>query len=70
MTEYRPLTKIITTDDGKEMVACQLYGTDKCRSIHTPTGCCGCPMMAAILNQLHIFEEIYLEEENSETRSG
>lgn len=69
MTNYKPLTKIIKTDDGVEKVACRFYGTEQCRSIHT-NGCVGCPVMAAILNQLHIFEEIYMERDANETNSG
>ena len=60
MTAYRPLTKIISDGHGNESVACQFYGTDNCRSIHEH-GCTRCPMMAAILNQLHCFEKIFLE---------
>lgn len=63
MTDYIPLTKIIKQDD-KEFVVCKFYGTQECRSIHTPNaGCACCPMMAAILNQLHAFETCYMESE-------
>ncbi len=61
---YDPLTKIIIGQDGREYVTCSMYGTEKCRLIHTSQGCIDCPVMAAILNQLHIFEEIYMEGTN------
>lgn len=60
--EYQPLTKTITDNKGNEIVTCWLYGTEKCHQIHKPNGCNGCPMFAAILNQLHIFEKIYTED--------
>ena len=63
MLKYSPLTKIITDKGGKENIACQFYGTEKCRDINIVSGCMNCPMMSAILNQLHIFEKIYMENE-------
>ena len=66
MTEYKPLTKIIIVDN-KKYVVCAKYGTSECRTIHMPNdGCTACPMLAAILNQLHIFEECILENEGEE----
>lgn len=63
MTTYQPLTKIITDDKGKEVVTCRYYGTSECRNIHT-SGCNNCPMLGAILNQLNMFEQIYMEEDD------
>lgn len=63
MITYKPLTKKIINQDGQQVVVCKYYGTDECRKIHKNSdGCNGCPMMAAVLNQLNVFEEIYLEE--------
>lgn len=60
--EYKPLTKKITINN-QECVVCSLYGTGKCK-IHTNQidGCANCPVIAAILNQLNAFEEIYAAE--------
>lgn len=59
---YEPLTKKIIDKKGQQIVVCRYYGTSKCREIHTaPDKCNCCPMMAAILEQLNVFEEIYLE---------
>lgn len=59
---YEPLTKKIIDENGQQIVACRYYGTDKCREIHKkPNECNYCPMMEAMLNQLNVFEEIYLE---------
>ena len=66
MVTYKPLTKIVTDEKGSQMVACRCYGTEECRMIHTPNGCAGCPMLAAIFNQLHAFEEIYMEETDTD----
>jgi len=63
MEKYQPLTKVITDAKGNEIVTCQLLGTEKCQQIHKPNGCNSCPMLAAILNQLHVFETIYLTDE-------
>ncbi len=60
---YEPLTKKITDDKGNQMVVCRLNGTNKCL-IHKPNGCSNCPIFQAILTQLNIFEEIYLESDN------
>ena len=65
MATYQPLTKIIIDEKGNQMVTCRYYGTEECRKIHTPSRCSDCPMLAAIFNQLRVFEEIYTEEANS-----
>ncbi len=69
MGEYKPLTKIITDEKGNQMIACRYYGTEECRKIHTPNRCSDCPVLAAILNQLHVFEEIYMEETQNVRKS-
>lgn len=61
MTTYEPLTKKIIGENGQQIVVCRYYGTDTCRNIHTPNECNHCPMMTAILKQLNIFEEVYLD---------
>lgn len=69
MTEYKPLTKIIIVDN-KEYVVCAKYGTSECRAIHMPNdGCTTCPMLAAIFNQLHIFEECILSDQGGVNES-
>ena len=61
---YTKLTKVVKLDDGRECVACAFFGTEKCH-IHKKNdnaGCGCCEVFAAILNQLHTFEDIYDEE--------
>ena len=62
MTNYIPLTKIITDENGNQSVACSFVGTEMCRELHN-AGCMKCPVFAAILKQLNTFESVYLEEE-------
>lgn len=58
---YTRLTKTINIE-GREYVSCIFYGTDLCR-IHKGISDCGhCDVFAAILNQLHIFENMICEE--------
>jgi hypothetical protein len=63
---YKPLTKAITDERGRETAVCILYGTEQCRKIHTSKGCEGCPVFEAILTQLRTFEEIYLGTEKED----
>lgn len=57
---YTKLTKTITVG-GRECVACIYHGTEMCR-IHKGILSCGnCEVFAAILNQLHTFEEMLSE---------
>ena len=57
MIEYKTLTKIVVVD-GRQYIACIKSGTEEC-PIHKGVPNCGeCPVFAAILNQLHCFEEI------------
>lgn len=60
---YEPLTKVITIGE-QEVIVCRNYGTEMCH-IHNPrdgvSGCQVCSMFAAMLNQLHAFEQIILE---------
>ena len=67
--KYEPLTKIIADDSGKEFVTCKFYGTTQCRCLHTG-GCIICPMLAAILNQLHAFEENYINLSKEDDHFG
>jgi hypothetical protein len=68
---YKPLTKKIIDNKGQQIVVCQYYGTKKCREIHNaPNECNSCPMIAAILSQLNVFEEIYLENTTEEEQNG
>lgn len=58
---YTRLTKT-TTIEGRECVSCIFHGTEMCR-IHKGISDCGhCDVFAAILNQLHAFENIIYEE--------
>lgn len=67
MATYTPLTKKIIDDSGKEIVVCQYYGTKECRNIHTLNGCNQtCPMIRVMMNQLHAFEEVYLNIDGGE----
>jgi len=71
MTTYKPFTKTINDEHGNQMVVCELYGTNECRNIHTPNkGCANCPMIAAMINQLHAFEEIYMQEQTENDGQG
>lgn len=63
ITTYEPLTKIETNYNGKSEVVCRFSGTEECRLIHKPNGCGNCPVFAAILQQLNIFEKIYMEDD-------
>lgn len=59
---YKPLTKKIIINN-QECIACVAYQTSNCK-IHTgeATGCCGCPVLSAMLNQLYEFESVYIEK--------
>ena len=58
---YTRLTKT-TIIEGRECVSCIFHGTEMCR-IHKGISDCGhCDVFAAILNQLHAFEEVVFEE--------
>lgn len=62
MITYEPLTKVETNSNGKGKVVCRFSDTDACRLIHKPNGCSNCPIFAAILQQLNVFEKIYMED--------
>ena len=55
---YRCLTKVTKDENGKEAVSCIYFGTEKCRIHKGVNGCGECNVFAAIINQLHVFEEI------------
>lgn len=58
---YTRLTKT-TIIEGRECVSCIFHGTEMCR-IHKGISDCGhCDVFAAILNQLHAFEEVICED--------
>lgn len=58
---YTRLTKT-TIIEGRECVSCIFHGTEMCR-IHKGISDCGhCDVFAAILNQLHAFEEVIYED--------
>ena len=59
---YERLTKT-TNVDGCECVACIYYGTEMCRIHKGIPDCSHCDVFAAILNQLHAFENIIYEEQ-------
>lgn len=60
MGDYTPLTKIVIDRNGNEAVACAFYDTEQCQ-IHTCKSCADCKMFSSIMNQLNIFERIYME---------
>lgn len=61
---YTKLTKIIEVN-GAKCVSCAFLGTEQCRIHNTEnTPDCGhCNVLGAILNQLHMFEEM-IDDEN------
>ena len=72
---YKRLTKTATID-GRECITCAYYGTNECH-IHNDVADCGhCRVFAAMLNQLHTFEDIIFEvqqnnnELNKEEKNG
>lgn len=60
---YKRLTKEIEDEKHNKFVVCALYGTDECH-IHSGKAleCGKCPAMAAMICQLHAFEEVMDEE--------
>ena len=58
---YTRLTKTITIGE-RECVSCIYYGTEQCRIHKGIPSCIHCDVFAAILNQLHGFENIIYEE--------
>lgn len=64
--EYKPLTKIETDKDGNEVAVCRFAGTAECRSIHNAYGCKNCPVLKAIFQTLHTFEQIYLSDDKED----
>lgn len=63
---YTRLTKVINLN-GRECVTCIYYGTEMCR-IHNEVPDCGhCNVLAAILNQLYVFENIVGEMQDINT---
>lgn len=64
MVTYEPFTKVASDKQGEPMVCCRYDGTEMCR-LHKASGCNTCPVFAAILKQLHAFEEIYLEDDDN-----
>lgn len=68
MYNYEPLTKETVDSNGNKQINCILHGTEECRGIHKTKGCTNCPVFSAILTQLRIFEQVYIEgEEDEET---
>lgn len=67
---YTRLTKTAIID-GRECVTCIFYGTNMCHHIHNNVVDCGhCEVFAAILNQLHAFEDIVfdVQQEDADQR--
>lgn len=56
---YTRLTKEIEDDKHNKFVVCAYYGTEQCL-IHSGKAldCGKCPAMAAIIYQLHAFEDL------------
>lgn len=67
---YTRLTKKITLDSGSECISCVNLGTTQCQLHNGVPDCSRCPMLAAIFNQLHAFEEAYCGETESESYNG
>lgn len=65
MITYKQLTKKVTDANGNQMIVCRFHGTEECQ-IHKPNGCNNCQMFNAIINQLNIFEEIYIGGDDDE----
>ncbi len=67
---YTRLTKTTTvygtSNEERECVACIYHGTEKCRIHKGIPNCMHCDVFAAILNQLHAFEDMLCEECQSE----
>lgn len=63
---YIKLTKIVRDEHERERVACIDFGTERCRIHSGVQDCAHCPMMLAIMNQLHEFESLIDEEELNE----
>ena len=62
--KYQPLTKKIKVD-GKEKIVCSFSSTPGC-CIHKDGSCESCRIFQVILEQLHAFEQIYLEVDNEQ----
>lgn len=58
---YTRLTKTVTVEE-RECVTCIYHGTEMCRIHKGIPDCSHCEVFAAILNQLHAFENIICEE--------
>ena len=64
MEKFTKLTKIIKDEAGNESVVCAFFGTEKCRAIHND-GCTTCPMIAAMMNQLSLLEDYFIQQGES-----
>lgn len=58
---YTRLTKAVKIEE-RECVSCIYYGTEMCRIHNGIPDCIHCEVFAAILNQLHAFENIICNE--------
>lgn len=61
---YARLTKIVKGQDGRDCVTCVNFGTERCHIHNEVPDCIHCPVLGAILNQLHAFEDIVLDSQN------
>lgn len=61
---YARLTKIVKGQDGRDCVTCVNFGTERCHIHNEVPDCIHCPVLGAILNQLHAFEDIVLDSRN------
>lgn len=61
---YTRLTKIVTVEE-RECVSCLYYGTVMCRIHKGIPDCSHCDVFAAILNQLHCFENIICGDQDT-----
>ena len=68
MNNYTPLTKIIIDDNGDERAVCAFHDIENCQNY----GKCDsdCVMHTAVLQQLNIFEQIFLECEDENDTNG
>lgn len=64
--KYKRLTKRVTTSDGTKCVTCSYINTNLCKG-----HCDGnCPVFVAILNQLCVFEDVYIEQNITKTENN
>ncbi len=64
---YTRLTKKVKLTSGSECISCINFGTPQCHLHNGTPDCSHCPMLAAIFNQLHAFEEAVYGDTSAES---